>query len=186
MSISATRLCEDLRYFHELLFDKDFMKSLTIKNRSEQKLLVPLKFFLAAIHVNTWPESRSDELSIDGIIEGGAGHPKRIDYWIDGIALEVASLSQDEAQKNPAKLNAHSNRSEIAKLSECDCRSILCLLDLRKHKDEPSFSFMNSYKSEAMLINKNRARYNFHLCYIYRVGKESRKKVKRIYQGREK
>lgn len=183
MSLSIRRLTEDLVYFHALLFDKEFMKSMSVGKKSEQSLAKPLKFYLAGIHISTYPESRVDELSVPSVLGGEAGHPLRVDYWISGIALEIATLSNVEAVSNPSKLRASNNKSEIKKLIDCDCKSLLCLFDLREFSEDPDFAFLEKYRELAREL-ANGSDYNFNVAYIYRCAGHCRVKSIRVHQGK--
>jgi hypothetical protein len=171
--ISVRRLEDDLLQFYDLLFDPDFMKSSRIGNASEQWLSPRLRFFLGAKHVQTWPESRHDELTRKGIITGWVGRPRQIDFWVDGVPLEVASRS---ASEGAGKLHLSSNRPEIDKLSSCTERGLLALMDFEKHPvGYDGADIIQQYQNGVGAVLGRRV-HNFRVTHYFRAGTEIKKR----------
>ena len=135
--------------FHLGLRDRDFTKSLRLNSWSERKLLPLARSFLLGWfgHGRIAPE-------VMAALPGKRTGSGRIDFVVDGVAVELAVRSKEAPRSN---LSASVNADEIKKLLKFDGPSVLILLDLtddpldeatiRKFRDWPSLGKGNHRKS---------------------------------------
>ncbi len=121
---------DSLLYFHDLVFNREFMRAFSLVDvmGSEREVSLPLRFFLAGIFNDVFPESNAHEK-----LQLGIGRPNQIDFKIGNLALEIATRSEKEPF---GKLRKENNVSEIRKLLKHDGKSILALLDFKDYMED--------------------------------------------------
>lgn len=151
---------------YDSLYDRDFRKSYCFHEYSERELLPLVRMFLLG-----WFGSVSPELGsrLPGCLTGVG----RIDFVVDGIAIEFAVRRPDERK---AALSEVTNATEIKKLLKYDGRSVLILFDLSPSPFERKD--LNRYRDWQSLGKGNHKRNTFNVAYFYREAKKPRHTAK--------
>ena len=142
--------------FYDLLWMPEFLKTSGLKITAERQVLSALKFFLAGYHGDVEPEK------VMNIRVGDKKRP-RLDFVIDGVAIEVAVQPRNGAAN---RLYKSQNASEIQKCIKYKKRAMLFLLDLRK-KRSLSKARLDSYRTPVSVGKGNHKLTAFALEYIF-------------------
>lgn len=157
MTTTLKSIAEAFTALFEALHDRQFRKTTALGVLNEQALLWPMRFFLLG-----WFKRQA--LNVEQTVsfpwtKSGKG---RIDFLIDGVAVEVAVRTPGTGKSN---LLEAMNRSEIVKLMMHPDKAMLVLFDFSR--DPLSYEQLQLFR-EVPTLEGDHDLSAFHLYYFNR------------------
>ena len=155
MATTLKHIVEAFTALFEALHDPQFRKTTSLSVVSERKLLLPMRFYLLG-----WFGRESFQAEHTVVFPWTKGGKGRVDFCIDGVAVEVAVRTSGGSKSN---LCSTVNRPEIVKLMKHHGRAMLVLFDFSREplstEDLQLFRKLPALEGEHHLTA-------FHLCYF--------------------
>ncbi len=156
MATTVKKIVDAFELFFDSIHSKDFSKTLKLHEYTERELLPLVRTFLLGYFGESLvPEAKA-------VLPGSLSGNGRVDFLIDGVAVELAVRARDAAKST---VSATVNSSEVRKLMKHDGQAVLVLLDFSKspHSEES----IESFRDWPSLGKGNHKKSPFNVAYFY-------------------